>query len=53
MATAIDKLFKGYTIKEIEEILFKQPLNKGKAINKSYTQTLKSRSYSKRTMAAV
>ena len=26
MATTIDKLFKGYSLKEIEEILLKKPL---------------------------
>ena len=41
MATAIDKLFKGYTVKEIEEILFKDGFEAQKRKKKRYSRIIK------------
>ena len=42
MTPAIEKLFKGYTVKEIEEILFKSALKTKKEIKKHYVHITKS-----------
>ena len=42
MASTIDKLFKNYSVKEIEEILFKASLNTDKRVTKPYPAIQKS-----------
>ena len=51
MATTIDKLFKGYTAKEIEEILFKPGFKAKNATKKRFPQMLKSQHIEKRVLA--
>ena len=41
MVVVIDKLFKGYTVKEIEEILFKAGLEANKNTQKPFPRALK------------
>jgi len=41
MNTAIDKLFKGYSIKEIEEIVIKAGFAANKMTKKHYPQVIK------------
>jgi len=45
MATAIEKLFKGYTVKEIEEIVFKAALAANKKVKSPYPQDIKTLSF--------
>ena len=53
MATVIDKLFKGYTVREIEEILFKVGLKVDKSINNPMPGVLKSSSHNEKRMLTV
>ena len=41
MGLAIEKLFKGYTVKEIEEIVFKAALAANKNVKNPYPQIIK------------
>jgi len=52
MANAIDKLFKGYTVREIEEILFKVGLKANKNVKKPIPEVLKSSSCSEKRVLA-
>ncbi len=53
MATVIDKLFKGYTVGEIEEILFKMGLKANKSEKKPIPGVLKSSSRSEKQIMAL
>jgi hypothetical protein len=48
MATVIDKLLKDYSVKEIEEILFKSGFKAKKEIRKRYSHITKSSSESEK-----
>lgn len=45
MATVIDKLLKGYSVKEIEEILFKPAFELNKHKKKNYIDSIKPAQY--------
>ena len=53
MAAEIDKLFKGYTVREIEEILFKMGLKADKSVKKPTPGVLKSSSRSEKQIMTV